>query len=276
MTGVSNVESLSLGTYFQGQKMSVYQKFCYWVDSHGLETVRRGLGEREIQLPDETLIPCRVLRRSTEISCIVPHAWEGFCKRRTSWYLESEKAGQSLIVSKVPLDFPGLRTPILITESDFEPDRLPTSGEMAELVQSVPFQKRKPRLWDKIEPIERDFQRRWFERQETNESFDFDKIFVIHSANHSNFIDPKFYVLTDRNKAPYSIAGSAYVCSSCLEFFDILGDQWPLKYVVPCMGAVQFARLPGNRYFRVESGGGIEGHFPQAAQKCPDARPPKS
>lgn len=54
-------------------------------------------------------------------------------------------------------------------------------------------------------------------------------------------------------KAPYSIAGSLHVCSSCLEFFNVIGDQWRLKYVVPCIGAVQFARLPINQYFEVET-----------------------
>ena len=236
-----------------GVEMSVYKKFCYWVNFDGLEMLKKSLGEKEIQLPEEALIPCRVLRETTEIGCVVPQAWEGFCKRRTSWYSGSEKAGQFLIVSGHPLDLQGLEKPTLITESDFKPARLPTSGEIAELVQSVSFQRRRPRVWDNIEPVEKEFQRRWFERHGINETFDFDRIFMIHSANHSNFIAPKFYVPLKGSKSPYSVASSAYVCSSCLEFFNILGEQWPVKYVVPCIGAVQFARLPRDRYYRIET-----------------------
>ena len=180
-------------------------------------------------------------------------AWEGFCKRRTSWYLNSEKAGKFLVVSNQPLELSGLGNPILITESNFKPDRLPTSEEIVELVQSVSFRKRKPRIWDKIEPIEKDVQKRWVERHGINEPFDFDKTFMIHSANHSNFITPRFYIILNEAKVPYSISDSAHVCSSCIEFFNILGEQWPVKYAVPCIGAVQFAHLPQDHYFRVET-----------------------
>ena len=216
--------------------------------------MKADLNGKEIQIADEVYIPCRVLRKSMEIGCVRPSAWEGFCKRRTSWYLNSEKAGKFLVVSNQPLELSGLGNPILITESNFKPDRLPTSEEIVELIQSVSFQKRKPRIWDKIDPIEKDFQKRWGERHGINEPFDFEKTFMIHSANHSNFITPKFYVDVNGAKVPYSIADSAHVCSSCIEFFNILGEQWPVKYVVPCIGAVQFAHLPKDQYFEVLSG----------------------
>ena len=90
--------------------------------------------------------------------------------------------------------------------------------------------------------------------------FDFEKTFMIHSANHSNFITPEFYVDVNGAKVPYSISDSAHVCSSCIEFFNILGEQWPVKCVVPCIGAVQFARLPQDQYFEVLSGNTYADH----------------
>ena len=36
------------------------------------------------------------------------------------------------------------------------------------------------------------------------------------------------------------------------DFPDILGNQCALKYVVPCIGTIQFARLPIIRYFKIE------------------------
>jgi hypothetical protein len=143
--------------------------------------------------------------------------------------------------------------PIVITESNFTPYQLPTHEEIFQLVESKEYRKRKPRIWDQVDPLEKEFYKRWFERNQINEPFDFEKILRSHSANHANFIDPKFLINTDGIKAPYSIADSIHVCSSCLEFFNILGKQWPVKYVVPCIGAVQFAHLPMDQYFEVKT-----------------------
>lgn len=231
--------------------MSEYKKFCYWVDFHQLKAVRRSLEKIQMDLPDESRIPCRVLRASKEIAFLAPPAWDGFCKRRTSWYRKSNMAGKFLIVSNSPLDLLYLESPIIIAGSNFMPDRLPNPDEISQLVRSKEYQKRKPSEWDKPDPLENDFYQRWFERQQRKEPFNFEKILLSHSANHANFIDPKFFINMNGAKVPYSIADSIYVCSSCLEFFNILGEQWPLKCVVPCIGAVQFAHLPIDQYFEV-------------------------
>jgi hypothetical protein len=231
--------------------MMDYKKFCYWVDLHGLRTVRKDFEERGVELDDEARIPCRVLRPSAETMFLAPPAWNGFCKRRTSWYRKSEMAEKFLIVSNSQLDLPDLGNAIIIVESNFRPDRLPNTDEISQLVGSKEYQKRKPPEWDKPDPLEKDFYQRWFERSRINEAFDFDKILLSHSANHANLLDPKFFINMNGTMVPYSIADSLHVCSSCLEFFNILGSQWPVKYVVPCIGAVQFAHLPLNHYFEV-------------------------
>lgn len=232
--------------------MSEYKKFCFWVDSHAISQVRRGLEEKRTELPEEARIPCRALRPTAEITSIAPPAWNGFCKRRTSWYRKSKRGGGFLIVSNSPLDLPDLAKPIIIGESDFRPDRLPSPEEIPQLIQSKEYQKNKPSQWDKPDPLEKEYYEKWFERNRISEPFDFGGILLSHSANHANFIDPKFFVKMSGSDVPYSIGDSLHVCSSCLEFFDILGDQWPVKYVVPCIGAVQFAHLPIDRYFEVK------------------------
>jgi hypothetical protein len=246
LSGTTRVEN-------KGRAMSEYKKFCYWVDFHSLKAVRRSLEEREIELPDEARIPCRILRASTEAVYLPPSAWDGFCRRRTSWYRKSKVAGKFLMVSNSPLEVPEQESPIIIAGSDFTPDRLPNSDDFSQMIRSKEYQKRKPSEWDKPDPLENDFYQRWFERQQRKEPFDFDKILLSHSANHANFIDPKFFINMNGAKVPYSIADSIYVCSSCLEFFNILGSQWPVKYVVPCIGAVQFAHLPMDQYFEVRT-----------------------
>jgi hypothetical protein len=233
--------------------MMAYQKFCYWVDLKELKRVRNGVEESGLQLTDEARIPCRVLRASTEVGYLAPPAWEGFCKRRTSWYQKSGKAGKFLVVSNTPFDHFDMEDPIIITESDFSPPWLPSSDELAQLIKSQEFQNRKPSIWEKVDPLDKEFYQRWYERHRPDEHFDFEKVFACHSANHANFLDPKFFVNQNGIMVPYSIADSIHVCSSCLEFFNILGSQWPIKYVVPCIGAVQFARLPVDLYFEVNT-----------------------
>ena len=229
-----------------------YQKFCYWVDLDRLRKVRENVEQSGGEFEDEARIPCRVLRASREVAYLSPPAWYGFCRRRTSWYWESEKLGKYLIVSNKPFDHHlDIENPIIITESSFKPDRLPSLDEIAHLVKSQEFQKRKPKPWENIEPIEKDFYQTWFERHRPDEPFDFEKVFTHHSANHANFLDPKIFVNLNGIMVPYSIADTIHVCSSCLEFFNILGSQWSVKYVVPCIGAVQFAHLPINQYFEV-------------------------
>ncbi len=165
--------------------------------------------------------------------------------------MSSEKAGKYLVVSNSPLDLPDLSNPVIVTDLTFRPNRFPFPEEIYQLIESQEYQKRKPSEWDKPDPLEKDLYRIWFERNHVSEPFDFEKILLSHSANHANFIDPKFFDNLNGSKAPYSIANSTHVCSSCLEFFNILGSQWPVKYVAPCIGAVQFAKLPNDHYFKV-------------------------
>ena len=232
--------------------MMKYQKFYNWVDPHEFRLVRDNLEKTGTPLVEEARIPCRVLSSSIEISFVAPPAWNGFCKRRTSWYGNSAKAKKFLIVSNKPLDLPNSENWSTITQSNFRPDRLPTPEEISQLIRSPKYQKMKPSAWDNPDPIEKDIYQRWFERHRVNEPFNFEKILMIHSANHANFLLPKCFIVEGAKKVPYSISDTTHVCSSCLEFFNILGSQWSVKYVVPCIGAVQFAHLPMNRYFKIE------------------------
>jgi hypothetical protein len=234
-----------------GKKLG-YKKYCYWVDLHHFEKVKKNLEKEEIQLTDETRIPCRVLRPSIDIGYIAPPAWNSICKRRTSWYWQSEKSNKFLFVSSSSLDLLGFEHSIVIMESNFKPERLPTVEEMAQWVQLEEYLKRKPQEWDKPDPLEKKFYQRWFERHPMDEPFNFDNILRIHSANHANFLNPKYFVTVDGVNIPYSIADSIHTCSSCLEFFNIVGNQWTVKYVVPCIGAVQFAHLPMDKFFEVK------------------------
>ncbi len=228
-----------------------YQKFCYWVDKDRLEDFKKIRKLNNIKQKEEIQIPCRALKVSREISCLTPEVWNGVCERRTSWYWKSEKVGLTLIISNLPIEDFYLGDPIVIKETDFRPDYLPSFNEITALIESKTYQDKKPDKWGDFKPKEIEFYRRWFQRLQLNEGFDFERIFIYHSANHANFIDPKFFINKDGMKIPYSISDSLHVCSSCMEFFDIVGEKWAIKYVIPCMGAVLFAQLTMDRYFEV-------------------------
>lgn len=81
-----------------------------------MEKARADFEEKQIRLTDETRIPCCVLWTAVEVGIVAPSAWDGFCKRRPSWYRKSEKAEKSLVVSSKPLDHLGVENPMITTE----------------------------------------------------------------------------------------------------------------------------------------------------------------
>ena len=243
---------LPLIVTFHGHDITRLPKFTlfppawlkYWLNF-------KDLAEKGVVLTNEARVPCRALKPSKRISFVPPPAWYGFCKRRTSWYWDSEKAGKTLVVSDTALDHPYLETVTVIKGSNFKPERFPPPDDLTRLAGSEAFQTKKPHTWDNVDPDEKEFYRVWFEHYRPDDVFDFDKIFVSHSANHANFLDPRYFIRSDGLVIPYSIGDSVRVCSSCAELFNILGTQWTVKYVIPCIGAVQFAHLPMDQYLEV-------------------------
>jgi hypothetical protein len=142
---------------------------------------------------------------------------------------------------------------VVIRRSSFRPDQFPSSEDLIQLIGSEAYQLKKPHTWDDVDSDEKDIYEAWFKHCRPDESFDFGKISVSHSANHANFLDPKFGIRRNGAIVPYSIGDSLHVCSSCLEFLNILGSHCSMKYVVPCMGGVLFAHLPMDQYFEVKT-----------------------
>ncbi len=84
-------------------------------------------------------------------------------------------------------------------------------------------------------------------------AFLFKEVFITNCANHSNFIDPRYYLEEEGKIIPYSISPhSIEVCSSCAEYFDIVGSKYKTKLVVPCVGAVLYAGMAADRYYKVQ------------------------
>jgi hypothetical protein len=200
-------------------------------------------------------VVCPALDRSAAISSISPQTWNQTCARQGSWYRASDKNDHYLIVSPEPIRDLNGRCAAAITASDFEPPRLASATEKAEMA-SDPFVKRHiPQGWYKVSGGEKRGFLRWANQMGSPVEV-FRTLFLSHTSNHANFMSPRFFVCDDAcNPIPYSLDRSAHLCSCCLELFQVIGGHFRKKLVAPCPGAVRFARLDPDRYFLVEGPG---------------------
>jgi hypothetical protein len=189
-----------------------------------------------------------------EVGLVPPEAWENYalCHRQFSWYRQSLRRGQTLVVSALPLPGSAPEPEIIIRNSSFRPPRLPTREEQRALIQRAGYQNSRPDEWENIGAEDREEQVRWMKVMGL-QGLTFEELFISHCANHANFIEPAYQVLEDHHPVPYSLGKTRTVCSACLEFYDILGSSFQKKYVVPCPGAVLFAGMIPNHYYEVVS-----------------------
>jgi hypothetical protein len=134
---------------------------------------------------------------------------------------------------------------------DFRPPRLAGMEEKREMSGEADFLSKVPSGWQKVSDFEKRVYLRWAARL-GSEVDNFDFLYLTQTANHANFMKPRFFVEENGCRIPYSIDRSAHLCSCCLELFQVLGDQHPRKLVAPCPGATIFARLEPDRYLLVE------------------------
>jgi hypothetical protein len=134
---------------------------------------------------------------------------------------------------------------------DFHPPKLATLEDKRVLVGDPDFDRRVPSRWRKISDVEKRIFLRWAARlgSDTN---DFDMLYLSHTANHANFVKPRFFIREGDTVIPYSIDRTAHLCSCCLELFQVLGGEHKKKLVAPCPGATIFARLEPDKCLLVE------------------------
>ncbi|MBW1988298.1 MAG: hypothetical protein JRI97_02010 [Deltaproteobacteria bacterium] len=215
-----------------------FAKVVYWLDpdEHGV----RPKGEAAPQkAPCELLAPGREGR-------VLPEEWEGFslCARQVSWVSGSGRENLVLWVSDLPRK---TRPPdYLITDSAFAPPALPKEKEARAMAQDPAYLVRRPAAWEAVQDSSA---AAWMRTLGLPGRFE--GLFTWHCANHANFLEPKFFVTENNRPAPYSIARTRRVCSACMEMFGVVGGDWPVRYVVPCPGAVLFAQMVSGRYYRV-------------------------
>lgn len=213
--------------------------------------LREELLDRNIKLKDAKGIMCTPLDVINRISSVAPNVWDETCGRQGSWYRTSKKNGLYLVVSSFQLkDFEEQKS-ATITESDFIPPRLANLNDKKTLFDDSLLKKRLPVEWQDVEETEKMIYLRWAGRL-GSDIRDYDMLYISHTANHANFINPHFFIEDKGGIIPYSIDRSAHLCSCCIELFQILGGKYEKKLVAPCPGATIFARMKPDHYLLVE------------------------
>jgi hypothetical protein len=229
-----------------------YIKHVYWLTEKEERRLRSELAAQGRKLKSAKGIVCTPLDPLNRIASVAPEVWDDTCSRQGSWYRHSNKNGLYLVISSFELEGYQDHKGAIITVSDFVPPRLATDEQKNALVEDPRLREKMPAEWRHVEDIEKRIYLRWARRL-GSEVEDYNFLYLSHTANHANFIHPRFFVEDGKTIIPYSIDRSAHLCSCCLELFQVLGAQYKKKMVAPCPGATIFARLEPNRYLQVES-----------------------
>ena len=228
-----------------------YIKYVYWLTKDEEAQLREDLKGRNIKLTPTRGIVCLSLDKKIEISSVSPAVWSETCNRQGSWYRSSNKNGLYLLVSSFELEEYKTQKACTITLSEFDPPRLAAREEKERMINDPTFMSQIPLDWKKIDEKEKKIYLRWAKKL-GSDTRDFEFLYLSHTANHANFINPRFFIQENQDTIPYSIDQSAHLCSCCLELFQVLGTQYPKKLVAPCPGATIFARLKPDQYLLVE------------------------
>ena len=231
------------------KKPRPYEKFTYWLAGSEVERLSEALLERNIRIKTAKSVVCTPLDILNKISVVKPETWNELCGRQGSWYRESDRAGRYLVVSSFDLSEFGYHLNTRIQPSRFRLPRVAATEELEQLVSSEAYRSAVPEEWSRVSERERRRWLSWLGKAGIHEPFE--QLFLNHSANHSNFLAPAFYLEEQGDVVPYSIAPSSHLCSCCLELYNVIGTRFTKKLVSPCLGAVTFARLQANRYLQV-------------------------
>ena len=226
-----------------------YRKWVYWLDPASRKDALDEISQNKKIVHRAKHQACEALYSRREIVLAGPEVWDRRCQRQGTWYRASEKKGLYLVVSNEPLrdfDLCGL-----ITMEPFEPPRLAADEDVLDMMTDERAQDVLPEGWGLFSPWELQAILAYLNQEGINRSVQ--EIFFYYSANHLNFVFPRFFLEDSRNgPVPYSIQKTPLVCSACAELFGLLGESHPVKYVVPCPG-LKYVSVDSGTYFRVDA-----------------------
>jgi len=231
-----------------------YNKHIYWVPGSEFIKFKNDLNSTEFKLYPVTKTSCETLKaKNKTVRYASPEIFNGLCNRQGSWYRESNKAGSYLVVSeeKLPEKYNHYMDANL-SGTDFLPQSLPSQSDIKKLIDSEEYQNQRPDDWEK---------------KTFKEGLMYKILFTLtgvwgfgdnlksqwnnHRANHANFLTHKYITKINGESIPYSVTNNDGVCSSCVEFFNII-DQDSRKMVRACPGSVHFSSVELKKYYDVQ------------------------
>jgi len=230
------------------------KKHLYWIPADEFSRVVEAIRNSGIRLVGSLLTPCETLRMTADKAVYAaPSIFSRMCVRQGSWYRNSERNGNYLLLSpiRLPKHF-DLHLDAEISESDFVPSELPTKNELLSIVESAEYKDTKPQQWER---------KTWFDAIMFKVFFTINRCWgrgdnlkahwLSHRANHANFVANKINTEIDGETVPYSISENSGVCSSCVEFFNITNkDQ--RKLVRACPGSITFGGAKRDIFLDVQ------------------------
>lgn len=214
---------------------------------------RNEMKSSEYKLSSVTKTPCETLRaKGNKVRYATPEVFDRLCTRQGSWYRNSNKVGEYLVISeqKLPQSYNRFLN-ATISESDFMPASLPENNDIKRLVNSSEYRSQRPDEWE--QPGIKDSL--MFKVMFSLTGFwgwgdNMKKHWINQRANHANFLSHQHTSDIDGEAVPYSVTENDGVCSSCVEFFNII-DQSSRKMVRACPGSVTFAGVKRKVYYDV-------------------------
>jgi hypothetical protein len=231
----------------------VYKKHIYWLTQEEEAFLRSELETRRIKLKTIKGVVCFPLSESVKIASVPPEVWGQTCARQGSWYRASEKNGQYLVVSGFELGDTTYQRAAVLTLTDFRPPSTANLGDKKSLVEDPSFQSQIPPHWKEVDEKEKKLYLSWAKKLGSSVD-DYDFLYLTQTANHANFLNPRFFIRDNGVTIPYSLDMSAHLCSCCLELFQVIGSSFTKKLVAPCPGATIFAELKPDRFILVRKG----------------------
>ena len=242
------------GDITMNNKDENYSRYIYWLDKEQFNHVKASLSKEGYKVSAVLKTPCEVLKAcGKKLLYASPSVFRRICTRQGSWYLQSDKAGKTMLASEQRLpERYDMYLESNLTESTFQPDSLPSKQDLKALVKSAQYTAERPDEWEK--PGIKDsvmfkvlFTLTGFWKKGDN----LKSHWLNHRANHANFLANEYTTEVDGQDIAYSVTGNDGVCSSCVEFFGIIKPE-QRKYVRSCPGSVTFAGVKREVYYDVK------------------------
>lgn len=228
-------------------------KFVYWVPAEAIDAVTAELTVDGYCIQKTLGSQCEVLKCSGKrLGLAEPAGFSRMCKRQGSWYRSSAKNGQYLLVADHRLRGSVQRyLDATMAVSDFEPESLPDLIELKEVVDTPEYQTTRPDEWQKYSLLDRVMMKIMF----TLTGFwgrgeNLSTAWLGHQANHANFLAKRFTADIDGEAVAYSVTENAGVCSSCVEFFNLVSDD-SRKLVRSCPGSITLSGAARGVFYDV-------------------------